>query len=481
MTKKGNLFFLIKSLTKTEKRYFKLFCFTQKVGKNYLKLFEAFDNQEVLDEAAIKQQFQGEKFVKQLHVTKNYLSQLILKSLRKLLWATIKNAEIKDCLRNVEILFHKELYDQCHYELLRAEKLARKYEHLTSLIEILGWRRRIFLLRAGFERDQLNEIVEEEGLAIRRLKNANQLWYLTSNVFDFTGNREKEFWSVLKEVEEEKPFLQEEILKKHALFTFHLVNNRPEEGHESLKELIASMEEQPDRIKDDPNPYVTALNNQIGAYVFQKDYDSIWPLLNKVKAVPAKFSLDQKSKFTIRLQLRSYNIELEIYRDTKNWTKAKVLIGEIEEYIAGRRNIVAPYFLIQFWYQFAYVFFMKGDFNPSLKYINEIINTEYKNTREDLISYARLINLMIHFEMENIFVLKYAVDSCRRYFKKKHQIEPFEKVLLKFFSRICNIPKADYRLAFEGLNEQLFNSDPALINEEHLDYFDFQVWIDRHR
>ena len=67
MTKKGNLFFLIQSLSKSEKRYFKIFCFGQKVDKNYLKLFDAIDAQEVYDEAAIRRQFAKATFIQQLH------------------------------------------------------------------------------------------------------------------------------------------------------------------------------------------------------------------------------------------------------------------------------------------------------------------------------------------------------------------------------------------------------------------------------
>ena len=54
MNKKGNLFFLIKSLNQSEKRYFKLFCRTINVESNYIRLFEAIDKQEVYDEKKFK-------------------------------------------------------------------------------------------------------------------------------------------------------------------------------------------------------------------------------------------------------------------------------------------------------------------------------------------------------------------------------------------------------------------------------------------
>ena len=53
-----------------------------------------------------------------------HLYRLILKSLRSYHTSISKDAELKDLLRNVEILYYKELYNQCHYGLKKAENLA---------------------------------------------------------------------------------------------------------------------------------------------------------------------------------------------------------------------------------------------------------------------------------------------------------------------------------------------------------------------
>lgn len=57
---------LIKSLTKSEKRFFKLHSALQSGPKNYLKLFEAIDKQPVYDEEEVKALFKKETFIKHL-------------------------------------------------------------------------------------------------------------------------------------------------------------------------------------------------------------------------------------------------------------------------------------------------------------------------------------------------------------------------------------------------------------------------------
>ena len=480
MAKKGNLFFLIKSLDKSEKRYFKRFCFNQKVNNNYLRLFDAYDAQKEFDDQAIRMKFKGESFVRQLHVTKNYLNQLILRSLRNYHQNISRQGELKDLLRNIEILFQKELFDQCEYEIQKAEKLARQFELFKDLLSVMGWKRRLLLAREGLQEAKLSALVEEEKAVLQKQMRVNEYWGLTAKTFSFIGDKSGR---LLQEDciqhPEDHASLQGQILYHHLMYSYYTFNNRPVEGLEMLDRLITIIEAKPDRIKDDPGPYVTALNNKISYYLFQKQYDQAIELLQKIKAVPDIYGLEKESQFTIKLHLRSYNVELEVYRDTFQLEKGKKLIEEVAGlYLEQREKETPPVYAHQLWYQFAYIYFMLNEFSSALRWVNKIVNTPYKDTRPDLQSYARLLNLMIHFEMGNIFVLKYAVDSCRRFLRKKDRIEVFEKVLLRFFSQISNAPEADYHHHFKKLHASLFDVDPPLMDDNQLDYLHVRRWIE---
>ena len=94
-------------------------------------------------ESEIKNTFKGKKFVNQLHVTKIYLQDSILKSLRSFHAASSSSLIIKDLLKNIEICFHKELYNQCVLEIQKAEKIAIQTEDDIALLEILNWKRKL--------------------------------------------------------------------------------------------------------------------------------------------------------------------------------------------------------------------------------------------------------------------------------------------------------------------------------------------------
>lgn len=481
MTKKGNLFYLIKALSKSEKRYFKLFCISQKGDNNYWRLFEAIDAQEEFDEEELKKKFDGEAFVKQLHVTKNYLYKLILSSLRQYHSKISKDAELKDLLRNIEILFIKELYDQCHYEIQKAEKMARQYEKSTALIEVLGWKRRLQMALRRVKMSELAEFVQASKSAIQNLQQINDYWDLTAHIFDYADDEQVLFWQhpALKNDKQCPPSIRAAVLHHHAFYTYYSLNNAGVKGKEHLLQLIDLLEKHPERIKDDPAAYVTALNNLVSFYIFNKSYEKVPFLLQKVKAIPKRFGLKKESKFTIRLHLRTYNIELEMYRDTQNLKAGIALITEIEAFLEQRQKIIPNHYKLKFWYQFAYIYFLHQDFYQAMHWVNEIVGQRFdlEGPNKELETFARLLNLMVHFELGNIIVLKYAVDSCRRFLKKKKQIEPFEDILLRFFSKITKVPKAEYRACFEHLKMDLLDGETPMVNPHILDYLDFKSWI----
>jgi len=137
MRSSDDLYLLIQSLSRSEKRYFKLRSSAQSGETNYLKLFDALDKQSEYDDAKILKKFKGEKFVKSLHVTKKYLYDLILRTLRDFHEKHDIEGELAGLLFNTRILERKGLYAQCVKVLNVVHKKARKYDLKAVLIEVL--------------------------------------------------------------------------------------------------------------------------------------------------------------------------------------------------------------------------------------------------------------------------------------------------------------------------------------------------------
>lgn len=149
---KEALFELIKSLSKSEKRYFKLLSSRHTIGdeNNYVKLFDFIDKQTAYDEDAIFIEFKDEAFLHRFSITKKRLYDHVLSALDAFHATNSVDAQLFKMLHSADILFNKSLYDQCARVLRSAEKLAEKNKRYTLLAEISqkikGWLKTMLIL-----------------------------------------------------------------------------------------------------------------------------------------------------------------------------------------------------------------------------------------------------------------------------------------------------------------------------------------------
>ena len=123
MEDSSDLFRLIKSLSKSEKRYFKMYASTHRTNSNAVKLFDEINGIKIVDEKAVLSTFGGTPFYKQLSVTKVYLQKYIMRSLRSFHAGTSVEFTLREMMNDVEILYKKGLFPELKKLLLKARKI----------------------------------------------------------------------------------------------------------------------------------------------------------------------------------------------------------------------------------------------------------------------------------------------------------------------------------------------------------------------
>lgn len=464
MHKKNNLFELIKSLSPSEKRHFRRsLSGNGKDDSNFLRLFDEIDSMDSYKESEIRNTFKDERFVNQLHVTKIYLQDSILKSLRSFHAASSSSLTIKDLFKNIEICFHKELYNQCALEILKAEKVAIQTEDDIALLETLNWKRKLAQTKSPANLN-LKEIIVSQKTLLQRLNNVHALWEHMVGLVD-TKLPDKE--SVHS--------LNEKVLLHHLIYRTEIQQGRNNEAKKCLEELISILESNPLRLKEEPGIYLSSVNNLLSFLVFTKDYNEALALLSKARIFCESSDRAKRSQSNFRQILRMYNIELEIYRDTESLEKGISLIADIGQLIKKHRETTPKEYLISLWFQFGYIFFLKKDFKSSLHWINEIMNSSFATLRPDLHIQTHFLNLMVHFELKNFFVMRYFVGGTKRFGKKSQSFKPHHKILLEFFAKISGAPESEYKTLFGNLYDEIVSGN--LVPPNDLDYINWNKWI----
>jgi hypothetical protein len=467
MAKKAALFRLIQSMSRSEKRYFRLF--VQKEGANYLRLFAAIEKQKEYDEAAIRKQFKNESFAKQLHVAKNYLAELIMRALRNYHARSSVNAQVLGLLHEAEILFIRELYDHCGYALAKAEQLARDHEQHALGLEVLDAKRRLALVKSAGHGTLLATTLAAESGLIDKVSHLNKTWQLTTKLFENVAK--KDFLEAdLIARNSSHATIRSESLRRHVRYSWYFMNGQRKKGEKEVDALLAMLESHPHYISEDPSPYITALGNKISMLLGTERITETEALLLQMRKAPQVYKLKRNSRFTLRLWLRLFNLELEFYRDNRKADRALALTEEINRFLSEHASAVPVTYVLLFRFQFALVQYDAGDLRACLKEINAIINGDFGNERPDILCGVRLLNLVVHFELGNILVLRYIVDSTQRFLTKHKGLNAPEMVLLNLFKKLSRAEKSEYRSLFR-------TSALVYKSGEDSGHFDFGRWM----
>ncbi len=491
MKPSNELFDLIKSLTKSEKRFFKLQSALQSGDKNYVRLFDCIDKMDEYDEEAIKKTFDGERFIKHLPSEKNHLYKLILKALRSYYSDTSISSILKQEIKNIEILFNKALFDECRKFLARAKKMAIKYEKFYYHFELINWEKT--LLEEAFEDGEfsldIDALIEEEKTVIDKLRNLAEYHVLYSKinyVFRSGGYvRTEENRAIVDEIVNH-PLIKGKntALSKRAAticyYTQGFCNMANGDYATALEKFtrVKTILDEADHLRSDLSKrYIRTLSNMITCLLDQKQFDAANEL------VAAMRSFEEKDGFQhIDVQVSIFKnaglAELELYHHLNDFDRGVQAAEEIMKQLSDFQGKLHKEQELMFFYQFAYIYFGAGHYNKALSWINKVLNDNENNLRQDLYSYARLFNLAIHFELGNYDLLEYTIKSTSRYLQKRERDFPMEKVIIEYFKKIIrNQSEAERKKQFTAFHKELkaLKSEPE--NEIVFKYFDFEAWI----
>ncbi|MFH1319428.1 MAG: hypothetical protein ABII90_02085, partial [Bacteroidota bacterium] len=192
MIKKNNLFLLINSLSKDEKKHFKRFMLQYHKGEGniYVRLFNAINKQNQYDRNKIISQIPILNSPSRLAKEKSKLYNLIMKSLSDYYYNRSENIRLKDILKQAEILYEKTLFEQCIKLLKKAKKIAYSYGKDSHLFEIFKWEKKLFY--SGKQIKNLDKILQEEKIIIDKRNNRYDFEENQSVILKLTQREEME-------------------------------------------------------------------------------------------------------------------------------------------------------------------------------------------------------------------------------------------------------------------------------------------------
>ncbi|MCO5260418.1 MAG: radical SAM protein [Crocinitomicaceae bacterium] len=486
------LFKLIKSLSKSEKRFFKLSSSLQSGEKNYIKIFDFIDAQKEYNEESLKQEFKNEVFVKHLSSEKNYLYKLILKSLRNFYSEESPESILKQEIKNIEILFSKALYKECGKYIQRAKELAKGTENFYYWNEIISWEK--WLIEDGIQETLnevlLEELIKEEIEVVEKLRNLAEYQIIYSrinNIFRSGG-----FIRSKKEEEQVASIADYHLIKgKNTALSVRATsmcyyikglcaatNRNYEDSYLYFNKTRDVLDRNPIIKADLATRYIQGLTHLLRCYIDGEQFDKAEQLIIDLRNLREEKGFKSVSH-EIRIMSNSYLMELLLLQRQGKFQKTIDLIDNIGKFIAEYEETLTKEQRILFMYYKSVSYFAVGEFKKSLLSVNEILNDNEKIVRQDIFSFARIFNLVLHFELGNYDFTEYAIKSVNRYLSKRERDYETETLLIKVIKSLSKANKPEEQLViFKSLKKDL----KELFKDKHeqaiLEYFNLNAWIE---
>ncbi|OIQ34657.1 MAG: hypothetical protein BM555_04320 [Crocinitomix sp. MedPE-SWsnd] len=459
--------------------------------KNYLKIFDFIEKQKKYDEEELKNHFKNETFVKHLPSEKNHLYKLLLKSLRAYYSDRTVSSQLKQEIKNVEILYKKALYKECNKFVRRAKALAKDYEKFYYWFELINWEKKLLeeAYESGVFNQDLDELIKEETEVIEKLRNLAEYHILYSKINyifrsgGFTRN-EKEREVVAEIADYHLIKGKNTAISTRATTICYYIKGLCaasirdyEDALVNFKKAKSVMDSNPKIKSDLQTRYIYTLSFLLHCYIdsykFEKADELISQLL-ELETQKTYNSLDSK----VRLFTSRFIGQMQLYNRQGNFKKTLELVPQIEEGLARFEDKINKEKKLLFTYSTAYAYFGMGEYRTALKFINEVLNDNEKMLRQDVYSFARIFNLVIHFELNNHDFLEYDMKSTARYLNKHDKDYEVEKLFMKEMRSLARINSdAEQRAIFENFDTKL--AKLLKIDRENviLEYFDLRAWI----
>jgi hypothetical protein len=485
---------LIRSLTKSEKRFFKLHSSLQSGDKNYLRIFDAIDKQKVYDEDALKKQFAKETFIKHLPSEKNHLYKLILKALRAYHAEASVSGILKQEIKNIEILYQKALYVECNKLLHRAKRIARDNERFYYWFELLNWEK--MLLEEAYESGEftkdLDALIEEERDVIEKLRNLASYHILYSkinHVFRSGGYvRTDEEHAMVEEISEH-PLIKGKntaLSRRAATICYYTqgfcqwAKRDWKTSLEKFQRVRQILDENPLIKADLPKRYIRTLHYIINAQIELQDLKSARENIKVMRSLPGTPGFIGQN-IESQVFVASYLSELRLLDRSGEHTKAVGLVDTVIDGMEQMGNRLHKEHELEFFYALACAHFGTGEMNKALFWLNKVLNDNEPTLRQDIFTYARLFNLVVHYELGNYDLLEYIVRSTQRFLSKRHRANQVEILLIDTIKRLSRatdpVVKRDlFRSMQQQMTELFKDPNESLV----LKYFDVASWVSAH-
>jgi hypothetical protein len=480
------LFPLIKSLTRSEKRYFRLLAQQQNESSaKYMQLFDWIENRKQLGTIT---------FIKasQLSNMKAHLMQKILQALRQ--YESSKNSDIHihEMIDYVQLLYNRGLFKQAFDILGKAYKKVAKTGNLELKLELLKWEKSLLNQTVGssYSQDVQRVIseVEDANSKINLINKFTNLAVKLNAIYVKSGYIRNDqhfleveglFYEGLPKHEESELSIHEKLSLYRLYVNYYYFIEDMDLGYEYALKWLQIYDKHPDLKQSQLNDYLNAVNQVMIAEYKLFLYQNFLQTRERLHRLNEQMQNSVNENIRNRLVKYVYVLEFNrifmLGKFNLGVKLLKRLSPDLEEFIQRSDE----HSRIILFYKIACLYFGNSQYHKALEWLNRVQQDEKADLREDIHSFARILSLIAHYELGNMEVIDYYIRSTYRFLLKKGELHLFQKHLLRFLRKLAGEFREEELIPeFKKLLKNLEPLQNIRYEKRSFIYFDIIAWLE---
>lgn len=485
------LFTLVKSLTKSEKRQFNLY-----VGRlegnseaKFYTLFKHLNKQKTYNEKAILDQNIVSK--SQLSNLKANLYKQILISLR--LNPLHKNIriQIREQLDFATVLYQKGLYSQSLKLLSKAKSMALEAEEKNMAFEIVELEK---LIESQHITRSIDSRVDQLTLEAKNLSQQNVITSKLSNlslqlygVLLKTGyaRNEQELEKINVYFEQKLPKYDFRTLgfrEKLWLYKAHLWKSFLTQdflsSYKYAQKCVELFKDHPEKILTHPVFYLKSKHYLFEALFFIKKHKTFTLELQLFQKEINDDLIPKNSNTELLMYQYLFINQLNYHFLEGQFRAGEYLVDIINTYINNHRDRLDQHHIVVLYYKIACLYFGMGENKLCISYLNQIIQAKTVGVAEDLQCFARLLNVISHYECGLDYDFEKQLKDTYKFLLKMENLQSVQKEIIGFIKNLNDVYPHQIKYEFKKIHTILKKLENHPFEKRAFLYLDFLSWLE---
>ncbi len=491
MEKKDSLFLLVKSLSKSEKRQFKLYA--GRLGgnseKNFMALFSLIDKMDDFDESLILSKTNIKK--QQISNSKAHLYKQILVSLRLNPFHKNTKSQIREQLDFATILYNKGLHKQSLKILDKVKNIALQNEENSLAFEIVELEKTIesqYITRSMITRaDDLiaqSSLLSSRNTMLSRLSNLSlQLYSLLLKKGYVRSDQDyqniKEYFETnLPEYNISNLGVKEKLFLYKAYLWYNFITQDFVSCYKYSQKWVDLFYYNPYLKKTNPVFYLKGINYLLESLFLIQHRSKFRSTLNylETEIEQHNFLLNENTESLAFLNL--YLNKVNLFFLEGKFSMGVNFIPEVLDQLELYKRKIDEHHVMVFYYKIASMYFGNANYEKCIFYLEKIIKNKELKMREDLLCFSRILNLVAHYEAGLDQNLEALIRSTYKFLIKMNELHIVQRKIITFLRGLSNIYPHDLKNAFIKLHDELKTYENHPYEKRAFMFLDIISWLE---